>query len=396
MVLYNALIVNQLHLWKVSNITFAYHVVDYSLGFRSQLLPGAIFYGIFGERASRVTASVYETVLLLLFFAGISFFLERFLLAVEQPFKPSAYVLTVFFLSGPFTFAVFTDELGMLDVYWLFFSLLFFVVLEKKGFRFLIPALFVLSLLVHFSSVLNYLILFAILLLYRISVEKEKQMRKIYFCVFGLSVLATAGLFVFFLLFHTENLPLTQEEFHQMLQDRGSSYFLYYDYSFYNQYGGAEVVPSSVLSIPSPVLRTIQMIVEKCKITMTGYRDNLEKSVTRFIIVAVILTPIVAFIYRQWLRLYKSSKGNKLKRLCSFLMMVQFPFTAVVGCLFSPDVIRWFTHAFLISFTMFLYALYHEREMREKVLDDMEQLKDVLWVKVYFLAYFIMHVMGYS
>lgn len=386
-VLYNWLIVRRLRFWKVSDITFSYHVVDYSLGFRSQLLPGAIFYGIFGEHAGETTATVYETVLLLLFFAGVSFLLERFLNHVEPPQKNAAFFLILLYLSGSFTFAVFSDELGMLDVYWLFFSLLFFLFLEKRGLRFLIPALFVLSLLVHFSSVISYLIMFSVLLLYRVSTESEKKRQTTYFLVFLLSIGATGGLFVFFLFNQSKDMPLSQEAFHQMLQRRGSDYYIYYDYSFYNSFSGKEVVPSSVYEIADPLRRALLVILEKCRFTIRLYTDYSVNTPARAALTALLLWPIVLFFDRHLYRFRKGPDQNKLKRFCVFLMMVQFPFTAILGCLFSPDIIRWHTHAFLIFFTMILYLTFHEEAFRRQLLQDVEKQKSSFTARVYVLAY---------
>ena len=395
-VLYNFLVTKRLTLWKVTNITYAYHLVDYkSFGFRSQLLPGSVFYGILGEHTSRTVVSIIETILLLLFFAAVAIILERFLHQTEKPYQAAALVLIFLYLSGPFTFSIFTEELGMLDVYWLFFSLLFFIVFEKKGLRFLIPVLFVLSLLVHFSSVLNDLILFSILLLYRISIESEKKTRRIYFTIFFLSILATAGLFIFFLIFHEENMPLSREAFHQLLQSRNSTYYLYYDYSFYNIYAEKDVVPSAVFSIESPVWRTIRMIVGKCQFNFKMYRAGLKDSLSRLALAILLLTPIMCFIDKHLHRFFKSIQGNKLKRFCVLLMMVQFPFTAVVGCLFSPDIIRWFTHAFLISFTMFLYVLHKEEDVRTQVLQEIDRRKNAPAAWIYFLAYFLVNSWAY-
>ncbi len=395
-VLYNFLIVNRMKFWQVTNITYAYHLVDYrTLGFRSNILPGAIYNAIFGSHFSRTTATIYETVLLLLFFLGVAVFLERFLGGVEQQHKRSAFFLILFYLSGSFTFSAFADELGMLDVYWLFFSLIFFFLLEKRGLRFLIPVLFVLSLLVHFSAVLNDLILFSVLLLYRVSMEAEKKNRRAFLLIFTLSVTATAGLFVFFLFNHAKDLPISMEEFNRMLQDKGSDYTLYYDYSFYNTYGGEDVVPSAVFSVESPVWRVLQVIFYKCLFNLKIYVAHPLDTAVRLGYVVFLLGPLLVLFYRHLHLLFRNSKDNRLKRFSVFLMMVQFPFTGVVGCLFSPDIVRWFTHAFLILFTTVLYVVSREEDVRLRIFDEIDRLKRASWTWVYFLAYSLAHSWPY-
>ncbi len=394
-VLYNYLIVNRLTFWKTSDITYAYHLVDFRLGFRASLLPGAIFNSLFGQHVSRTTATVYETVLLLLFFAGVAVLLDRLLCRVEQEKRRSAFLLILFYLSGPFTFSAFTDGLGMRDVYWLFFSWVFCFILDNKGFRFLIPILFGLSLLVHFSSVLNYLLLFSILLLYRISIEPQKNTKRCYILIFILSILATSGLFLFFLSGYAKDLPLSIDEFHQMLQEKGSNYFLYYDSALYNIYDGDDFIPPAVFDVESPVLRVIQTVYYRCFLTLKLLTKYYKDSLVRFAL-TLLLVPVLCLLYKHLSHFMKQAKDNKLKRFSIFLMMVQFPFTAVLGCLLSTDVIRWFTHAFLIHFTMVIYVMYHEEAFRLPLLADIDRLKQLPATWVYFFAYALVNSCPYS
>ena len=395
-VLYHVFIVNRLEIWKVSEISYTYHIVDYGvLGFRSQLLPGAVFYGLFGERASVRAATVYETVLILLFFAGVSLFLERFMLGVEERLRPAAFVLILLYLSGPYTFAIFTDELGMLDVYWLFFSLAFFFLLERNALRWLIPVLYVLSLLIHFSCVLNYAVLFSIMLLYRASLETEKKKRVPYAVIFVLSMTASVCLFLYFLLNHAGDLPVTKEAFHETVRARGGTYTAYYDYSMFYELHGEEVVPPWVPSVGSPVMKILLTVFYKCRYTLWSYYKTLAGTLARFALAAALLSPAVCFLYRRLIRFYGTVRENRLKRFCVFLMMAQFPFTAVLGCLFSPDVSRWCTHAFLISFTMLLYVSYREEALKTQVLEAIGRLKTSPPALIYFTAYFLVHSWAY-
>ncbi len=394
-VLYNFLIVNNCSLWSVSEITYAYHVVDYSFGIRSNILPGAIFYGIFGEHASQKNATAYETLLMLAFFFGMAILLEKVLLNFEKQYRIKGFLLILFFLSGAFTFASFTDELGMLDAYWLYFSLVFFYILENKFLRWLIPVLFVLSLAVHFSSVLNYLILFSIVLLYRISDESEKMIRYIYSIIFVLSMVITVLVFIYFLLVQSKEAVITYEQFHETMESRGNHYFVYYDYEFFNRYGDTDVVPVAVFSIKSPVLKLVKMIIAKSVFTFKSYASETEKSVLRLALTFFILSPITAFFYKHLFAFFKECQSNKLKHFCLFLIMVQFPFTSVLGCMFSPDIVRWFTHAFLIQFVLFLYLLHREVAFRDSVVEDIERFKGCLPVYIYALVYGSLYMWPY-
>lgn len=393
LILYHSLIINRLEFWEVSEISYTYHIVDYSLGFRSQLLPGAIFYGIFREHSSQTTAAIFDTGLILFFFFGLSFLLERFLQNVEKQYRQASIVLLILYLSGPFTFAIFTDELGMLDVYWLFFSLLFFLFLDKRVLRFLIPILFALSMLIHFSSVINYIILFVTILIYKISITTNKKERLSYVFVLVLSLFVTVCLFLFFLLYHTE-IALSKEDFHRFIQNRGGTYFEYYDYSFYNTFYGETVVSPDVYSLTSPLLKILRIVFEKCQFTFRLYSKSPIKVFKRLLFAIVILTPLLRFLYKHIYNYYKTI-SNQAKRFCLLLIMIQFPFTAIVGCMYSVDIIRWFTHAFLIFFTLFLYLAYYEAPLKTSTLETITSCRNSFPALVYFIAYFLVHSWAY-
>ncbi len=256
--------------------------------------------------------------------------------------------------------------------------------------------LFVLSLLVHFSAVLNYLILFSIILLYTAANEKSKENKRAYTVIFALSIAATAGLFAFFLLHHTDDLPLSQEEFHRLINDRGGSYVAYYDYSFYYTFFERTVVSPETAAIPSPFMRIVHTVIEKCLFTFRTYAEFPQDAFLRLALAVLLLTPALCFIYKNLSVFFKSLRDSKFKRFCVFLMMAQFPFTAITGCLFSPDIIRWFTHAFLISFTMFLFLIYHEEAVRTEVFKKIESRKYGVPAYIFFLAWFFSNAWPYS
>ncbi|MCR5041352.1 MAG: hypothetical protein K6C36_04535 [Clostridia bacterium] len=396
LVVYNVCIVNRCGTWTVSDIVYTYHIVDFkNLGFRSQLLPGAIFYGIFGDRTSETLITVYEAVLIILFFIFAAFLLERFMHSVEKKYLRASMILVLFYMSGMLTFAIFTDELGMLDSYWLFFSAMFIFFLDRKALRFLIPVLFVLSLLVHFSAVLCYVAGFSILLLYRISAAEDRRSRAGYIAVAALCLAATGVLLIYFILFQSDGLPMTMEEFGQLVKDRGGDYVLYYEYSLFNWYKMREVIPSEVFAIASPVERLIKIVISKCSFTIWEYSLDPLAFALRLALIFSVGTPAAVFYYRRMARFFKVLRGRRLKRLCVVLMMIQPVFTAVTGSLYSPDLVRWCTHAFLIAFTLFLYLLRREPELAADVFGSLERASSSVPFFVYFLSYALVNLWAY-
>ncbi len=387
-VVYNILISCRLSNYKIDDITFAYHLVDYSFGFRFGLLPGAIYGTLFHHNYSTVLITIYCTVLLILFFAGVAYLLEKFVISIDSKYRNTAFLLVAFYLSGPFSFSIFARELGMLDFYWIASVLLFCVFIQKKYFRMLIPLLCAACLLVHFSSVISYLLMMLTLILYRISIEDEKKEQKRYIMVFIISAFLVLCLFIALFYVQSCNVAsISMEEFHNRLESRGSSYSDYYDYAYYNLYRGQEVIDSSIYSIDSPIIMIIKTIFGKISFTFYEYSLSLKEFILRFIVSIVLFSPAVLFIYKRFIVLLKDTKNNLLKKFCILVMMMQFPITAIIGSLFSADIFRWMTHAFLIFSTDFLILLKYEKSLREQTFNSFNKIKCAP-LTIYVLSYF--------
>ncbi|MBQ7597827.1 MAG: hypothetical protein IJU56_04535 [Clostridia bacterium] len=393
LVAYHVVVVNRFQPWRVEEITYAFHAVDFSLGLATKLLPGAVFNALFGRFASRLTASIYETVLILLFFAGVSIFLERFVLRVQPEHRSAALGLLAFYVTGAYTFSVYTKELGMLDVYWLFFSLLFLIFLEHKWLRFLIPLLYVASIMIHFSAILNAIIFFSIILLYRASIEQKKKERRIYLLIFALSMLVAAVSFLFFLVYEPRFIcPI--ETFHQKLQEHGTDFFEYYDYAFYNWFRGEYYRPSELTGMDFSLNKIWQLILYQVR-----FNFDLMQSIGSHIIIAfigglVILFPLLLVFYKFLLQHLRMT-NNRIGRFCALLMLLQFPFTFLVAILFSVDVNRWLTHGFLMIFTTVLLIMYYEKEKAALLLEKIKKAAGGPEVKLYYLGYAMIHVFAY-
>ena len=394
LVLYNVAFSRQHLPWRVDDVTYVFHAVDFRCGFATKLLPGTIFRAIFGSLASKVTASIYETVLILLLFAGVSFLLERFLLRVLPAQRRAACFLILFFVTGAFTFSIYVRELGLLDVNWLYLSLLFFFFLDHKYLRFLIPLLYVASIMVHYSAVLCAVVLFSVLLLYRTSVENDRRERRIYLAIFTVSLLLTAGAFVFFVLNESRTL-CSIDRFHEIMQSNGSSFFDYYDYAFYNIYHGEQILPDSVAEMTNPFVKILYTVYYRVRfnIYLAG-RIGGDVPLAVFAGIIVVL-PVLVFLYRFHLRRFHA-QTNRFSRFCTFLMMAQFPFTILVSLLFSVDINRWLTLAFLGFFSCVLYISKREKAQLAELLQRVEMLMAEFPVRVYYLAYATISFWPYS
>lgn len=382
---YHVVMVNQFKPWRVDPYSYAFHCVDFSFGFATKLLPGAVFRALFGAHASETAASVYETVLLLLFFAGVSVLLEKFLRCVSAEYRRAAMFLLLFFVCGACTFSMFSKHLGALDVYWAFFNLLFVFFLESKRLRFLVPLLFFASVLIHYSAVLNTVILFSVLLLYYASVAGQKNEKRSWLLLFAVSVCATAALVLFFLL-NESRLMCPMDTFHEKLTQNGSHYFIYYDYAFYHYFDNQYILPLAVQNEPNVVLRILETVYYRMVFNFDLIGSTGGDAFFVFFCDLALLSPLLALIYRFHAGRFRK-ETNRFKRFCTLLMMAQFPFTLISGLLFSADINRWMTHAFLIFFTCFLIVLYREEKARNQLLERIGSLSGSLASGLYFVMY---------
>ena len=393
LVLYHVTVVNRFSLWSLNDVTWLLYCVDFSYGFASKLLPGAVYNLLAGAHASRASATAFATVFVLAVFAGIALLLERFLLRMPPEHRGAALLLSVFCLSGAYTFAIYTRWVGMLDTWWLLTTLLFFVCLEHRRLRFLIPALFALALMIHFSAVVFFLTVYSILLLYRISVSEEKRERRGLWAVFAASLAVTACMFFFLILYEAKTL-CSMEDFHEELSARGNDYYFYFDYAFFRVWSGESFIPDAVREMEPSLIKFLYLFRYQIGLCY-GLLELDPVTGTVFTVggTLVLLPAVLFFSGFHWRRLRQ--KGNGLRRFCAFLMLVQFPFVYVLGLLFavSVDMTRYLSHAFLGMLVCLFAVLYYEAQQRDLFFERLRSLERSLPVKLYFLAYAAMALM---
>ena len=383
---YHIFIVNHLQVWKLNTVTYSGYCVDFSFGFASKLLPGAVFRTLFGKYASETTATIYCTVLIILFFIGLSLWLEKFMLRMPEKHRSKALFLLLFFLSGAYTFAIYTKWVGMNDTAWLFIALLFFVCLENKYLRFSIPLLFIASLFIHFSALVFVLPMFSILLLYRASLMETKAEKRASIAIFAVCMLCTAGTFIVLML-NESHMILPMEQFHQKLDERGMHEYNYIDYSFFHIWGGKQFVPDAVIAMKASPEKFFKLFYYQVKLVYDLFLENPFSSTVMTVGGTFILLPAVVFFERFHLRRLRRQK-KALERFCTVLMIIQFPFIYVLGILFavSVDMTRYLSHGFLVMFTCVLCVLYHEENAQNTFFEQAQNCHS-LALKLYFLAY---------
>lgn len=366
MVVYNFFIVNNFGFCKIDDITYAYHLVDYTLGFCTKLLPGAIYNAIFPTTNPDVV-NIYFNILYHIFLVGVSFVLEKFINTFENEKKVSAFIVTMFFITGPATFAIHAKEFGMLDTYWLFFFLLFILFLRNKYLKWLIPAIFVLSILIHISSLMSFIPFFLLFIFYEASTNKNSS--KSYYAILVISAIVTIVTFLYFLLFEEKNLALSLDEYYAFMDKRNTSdsevFNTYYEYALYKvdftQETGTFFSDKILINGSGPIVNLINSVWSQIQITLYTYTGVIE-----YILVTVqeiiLLIPLLRHIYKYISKKAKDAKSDKPQYLALKFSLIGFPLLFIASALFSPDLTRWFGNTFICLAAFGIYVIYKTKD----------------------------------
>ncbi len=401
-VIYNHLFIAPISEWRVDASTYSHHLVDYSMGFCTKLLPGAIYH-LFFKEVYENQLNLYLIILMLIFFAVLSLSVASVVAAQKTKNERSAMtILAMFFLSGPSTFAIHTEQFGMLDTYWLYFGAVFFLIIRNKYLKYLIPLVFIASLLIHFSSALCALIAFALVLLYESCFAEKKGERIGYVIIFVLSAGVTAFLFSYFLIYEKSNLVYSMEEFDKIMAQRdkaGYNYTVYFDATLYDTYPPNEYVwisPEQVFpfldgKLSAEASQLYGKVISQLAFNLRFYTIN-PSLIFTLIIFILICSPLMVVFTAFWRHMIRESKGSK--KLVYVLMLLQYYYTLIGGALSAADVVRWAGHAFLVQFTLVLYVAVREKQLKwmyEKIF-----VSRYWQVAIYFSTYIFIHSHAYS
>ena len=376
MVLYNFIITGNGKLWKISEAAFTFHAVDYSVGFCTRLLPGAISNLLF-HPISHTKITVFETVCMLLVFAAAAFLLEKLYLKTSHDFRPILTLIVFLYVTGSYTFSVYINALGLLDAYWLYFAVIILLLLQKKYLYYFIPFFAAATILIHYSVIISFVPFFVILLLYKSSVSNERKEKKRLQTVTALTLCGCIALFGYFFVFEKSNVKMTMAEFDATLQARGAgdtayfdeALFYYYDRPFDSNENADENTSSdwSGYSGFALIFKRISATLSETK--KMGFPWHVAAS-------AFLLSPLIYFGLKTLYHLLSLLK-NGLSKFSVICTMLLFFAIAIFGLLFSLDRIRWIAHAFFLSFTLYLFILYHHGEELQNIILSKTKIKSI-------------------
>ena len=367
-VLYSAVVVRQCGPWESYKTSYEFHALDFSLGFGSFLWPGQLYQWICGAPDMK-SLTVYHVVLLLALALALALFLERLVKNVEMKDRPAALVLTALFLTGPSTFSVFVTDIGFLESYWVYLSVLFFLCLAYKPLNLLAAPLCVLALMLNYAAMICYVPFFCILLLYKYVTETSKSAKKMLLAAFFVCCAVSIPSFIYLVLYTQKNVTYSFDEFNAILRSRGVKEFFYVDILFYGHeaetYPDAfyETLYNSAFYTQGDSLTLIQKLFNFIEFRSTWVLYSLWfRNPLRVLLPFLTILPVIALIFGFCFAELRNKKNSKLRRFVFFCMPALFCMSIVLSLAVSHDTFKWLHFAFLPLFASFLYVLYREPE----------------------------------
>ena len=366
--LYHHLFILDSVVQDVNAVAYEFHAVDYSLGFCTKILPGAIYHLLVG-RYTKPAITVYARVISILLILLLSLLAQRVYTAlsgpgnVPRPKKNNVIFFLLLCLAGPCTFYYVLQFEACLDAYWIILFLICVLFADNRTLRWGIPAIAFLMVLVHEGVILCYLPLISLLLLLKVAVSEENKEKRALFTVFVLTVIVSLGATGYFMLYNSSNLKVSDmEQLDAFLDSRYSSAHFYYEWYFFGVSvdGGlqADFFPASLYSASaSPLIQLFYKALRQIyyTVTTTDYISPLPQilySLPLFVL-------LVAFL----LKCMKRDK-NKLIRFLGLCFLLLPLLSIAAGIIFSNDVLRWVSHALICLFVGVLsFSCFAERDV---------------------------------
>ena len=388
-------IANSMHWGQITEISYANHIVDFSVGFCTKLLPGAVCNFLLGE-VTRENLQIFLSILIVLCFMLVAILLEKLVLSQKKESRIYLIIISMFFLTGIFTFFFHFESLVWFDFYWLFFSVLSFFALMKKETYILVIPFMLAAIMSHYGAIICYVPFIAIVMLYKISQTTEKKEKMYLWIVWLVLVISALGLSVYMITTEAENVKMSFDEFNQFFLSKGVSEDCLEPYQVY--FFRDKVIEMREAEYPVRYEEFVNKIKHFEKVLpellyvlfFQIYSTFLLAKTETVIPYLLLLVPLIAVIYATFIFDYKTDKSNKLKRFSLLCIMVLFFFTLIGGRILSIDTVRWISNALIPVLAFFFYTVYKGNvEYKEKVKEMFAKLP-ALSIGIYYFIYAFM------
>lgn len=338
---------------EINPVAYEFLAADYSVGFCSRILPGAVYHALIGSY-NITAATIYVKAVTVLFILLVGVVIQIFYDSVKQYDKKNVFVFISLLLFNSVIFSYFLKFEGSLDIYWMILFLIGFLFSENKVLVCLCPVICVAMMMVYTASILCAApLLCLILLLKAISTEKKND-KTIYSVVFVVSVVCALGAFAYFTVSASNNLLMSFEELRSFLEQRGAETSHYFQWALFpDEYANLarQSEDMEVYTFPAWVeIASANPLINVLRSFVMMIYYNFQSTNYKIVIPLLIyIMPVIAILYKMIVSRFKST-DNKLKKFISFCFMV-LPVLNLLAMIFlSNDVERWIGHAVLILF----------------------------------------------
>lgn len=383
-VVYNFVVTAELRPTQLSDVCYPYFLVDFSMGFCSKLLPGAI-YNFFFDNTSRVAVFTYNTVIFIAFMLIISIMLEKLMLKTEEKYRTSMFFLSILFLTGISIFPMCVYKMASLDSYWMYFTVLSMIFLSNKKLYLLIIPASLMIIMVNFGALIVYIPFIVLLMIYKTTIIQDKKEKNFLWFVIIASAIFSVLLSMYFLIYEQSNLVYTFEEFTRILNDRGyEGASKYYATGLYSEPYYETVDYDHINSIESPFLRAIVFVFYRVLLTLEII--DIEKGIAPILL----CLPVAILIFYFFKQLIKRENICITKKFVLFCMSAMFFITIILSTVFSSDMVRFIGHAYTLLMASFFYVVYYEGNNSLVFVENWLSKIPKTLVLLHFVCYFFM------
>ncbi len=341
-----------------NGVTYSFYCVDFSLGFCTKLLPGAIYNLLIGKY-DETAITIYVKALVVIVFILISIIFERILKAAETAKRKEAFFF-VCFAAVVVYFSFFRAGLAyLLDFHWIIAAVFFIIFLSNKKLYVFIPLALLYAVMTHYVSCICYVAICLLILLYKAYITEEKKEKYFLFGIFGISFAAALAIFAYMLFFELDNVKISYPQFMSLFSKRGVGQVDYYRFSFFRDvvedifqdyYSQENIGVITNIDMNQPLLKILyQTIVQQFEINayLADHKSQLPQV---FVFVPGLVMMLADIISRI-------RKAPVFEKLICLVGIGLFVFICVFSLVFSTDTIRWLSNAILTLSIFYFFVM---------------------------------------
>lgn len=371
------LIMDPFKVISAKSVAYSFYCVDFTFGFCTKLLPGAIYNLIVGVY-NEIAISIYVKVLAIVTTIVIAFFFER-LLYKRMPEERKELFFIFSFSTIIICFSFFEAGLiYLLDLHWIIATLFILICLSNKKLYIFIPIGLVYAIMTHYISIICYVAVSLLILLYKAYNEENKKERIFLFSLFIFSVILSSGLFLYMLIYELDNLTISYPQMMNVLEARGVGQTDYYRFAFFrdlveeifhDRYTDETIGWISDIDQNQPMIKImIDTVIQQFRIN--AYLSD-HKSVAPSVFVFI---PGIMVITGNLLQRIKAARV--FEKLIYLAGLALFAFILMFGLLFSTDTIRWIGNAMLVLIIFYVSVVGLDKKSRTEAKDIVSYLPD--------------------